>query len=449
VTIVCIPYYNIGGALNRNSHSRANQDGPNEYGFRGNAQNLDLNRDFIKCDSKNALSFARLLQTIEPDIYIETHVSNGANYQYTMTYLATQADKLGFLGQYLQSDIIPYLEQSMKDKKQEMVPYVNIHGGPLKDKIHAFYDSPRYSTGLTSLHNIIGFITETHMLKPFDKRVRATYDFLLSMVEFINVSSPTRFATQMAMAKEFDKKGKLFPIDWVLDTTRFKPIEFKGYEYGYEKSAVTGQDRLYYDTDKPITKEVNYYHKMKAIQSAKKPKAYILQQGYWGVAERLKANGVQLIPFAKDTTIEVNSYKITDYETAKKPYEKHYNHSKVKYSLEALKYNFRKGDYLIPMNTGKNRFIIEVLEPDAPDSYFNWNFFDANLQQKEWYSAYVFEDKAAQLLVENRELKMEFEQKKKDDKEFAKNAQAQLYWIYKQSKHYELSHNRLPIFRID
>jgi len=158
---------------------------------------------------------------------------------------------------------------------------------------------------------------------------------------------------------------------------------------------------------------------------------------------------VQLIPFAKDTTIEVNSYKITDYETAKKPYEKHYNHSKVKYSLEALKYNFRKGDYLIPMNIGKNRFIIEVLEPDAPDSYFNWNFFDANLQQKEWYSAYVFEDKAAQLLVENRELKMEFEQKKKDDKEFAKNAQAQLYWIYKQSKHYELSHNRLPIFRID
>ena len=115
--IVCIPYYNIGGALNRNSHSRANQNGPEEYGFRGNAQNLDLNRDFVKCDSKNAESFAKLLQLIDPDMYIETHVSNGADYQYTMTYLSTQPDKLGYdMGEHLRSEIIPGIVKGMDEK---------------------------------------------------------------------------------------------------------------------------------------------------------------------------------------------------------------------------------------------------------------------------------------------------------------------------------------------
>jgi hypothetical protein len=448
INIVCIPYYNIGGALNRNSSSRANQEGPASYGFRGNAQNLDLNRDFVKCDSKNTLSFARLLQAIQPDIYIETHVSNGADYQYTMTYLATQPDKLGYLGKYLRSDIIPYLENSMKEKKQEMAPYVNIHGGPLKDKIHTFYDSPRYSTGLTSLHNMIGFITETHMLKPYHKRVRATYDFLLSMVEYTNASSQ-RLQTNLEMAKEFERKQKTFPIDWRQDTIQFENLNFKGYEYAYKKSEITGQDRLYYDRNKPITKTVKYYDKMQVKTVVESPKIYILQQGYWQVAERLAANGVTLIPLEKDSIMEVNSYIILDYKTVDKPFEKHYLHSDVTYKMEKIKFTFRKGDLLIPMNTDKNRFIIEVLEPNAPDSYFNWNFFDAILQQKEWYSNYVFEDKAASILSANTKLSNEFEQKKASDKSFATNAQAQLYWLYQQSDHYELSHNRLPIFKIE
>jgi hypothetical protein len=45
--VVAIPVYNIDGMLNRNSFSRANQNGPEAYGFRGNGRNYDLNRDYI------------------------------------------------------------------------------------------------------------------------------------------------------------------------------------------------------------------------------------------------------------------------------------------------------------------------------------------------------------------------------------------------------------------
>ncbi len=447
--LICIPYYNIGGAINRNAFSRANQNGPKEYGFRGNAQNLDLNRDFIKCDSRNAKNLVNAMLGYGTDIYIETHVSNGADYQYTMTYLPTQPDKLGFgMGNYLRDKMIPSLEQSMTSKNESMVPYVNIHGGPLKDKIHAFYDSPRYSTGLTSLHQMFGFITETHMLKPFDKRVKATYKFLLSAIEFGSVNHE-QIKQKRKQAKEQVAIAKYINYDWHIDTNTFKTIDFKGYEYAYKKSKITGADRLYYDRLKPITKKVKYYHKMNPSKTTQKPKCYILKPGNRKVLDLLSRNRVKITRLKSDTLIKVSSYNILDYKTTEKPYEGHYLHSNVNYELEELDYQFRKEDILIKMGTDKDRFVMEVLEPDAPDSYFNWNFFDAVLQQKEWYSTYVFEDKAYELLQNDQKLKTDFETKKKTDTAFASNPKAQIYWIYKRSPHYEKEHMRLPIFRIE
>jgi hypothetical protein len=55
MVLAIIPIYNIGGALNRSKNYRVDQNGPKEFGFRGNSQNLDLNRDFIKMDSKDAI----------------------------------------------------------------------------------------------------------------------------------------------------------------------------------------------------------------------------------------------------------------------------------------------------------------------------------------------------------------------------------------------------------
>ena len=444
--LVCIPYYNIGGALNRNGYSRANQNGPEEYGFRGNAQNLDLNRDFVKCDSRNAESFAKLLQIIDPDVYIETHVSNGADYQYNITYLSTQPDKLGYtMGKYLRSEMIPALETKMKNKGNTMVPYVNHHSGPLKNTYSTFYDSPRYSSGLTTLHNIFGFITETHMLKPFDIRVKATYDYLLCSVEFCNENNRkikiTRTAHKQAIAT-----AKSYPIDWEVDKYDLSQMQFNGYEYGYNKSKITGEDRLYYDRTKPVTKTMFYLGTMLETKRMTKPKAYILKRGFVDVEDRLRWNGVQMQELTQDSTIQVISSRILSYETNKEPYEKHYLHYNTTTVADTISWTFRKGDYLIPMGTDKDRFILEMLEPEGPDSYFNWNFFDAVLQQKEWYSDYVFEDRAAELLEKDAGLKADFELMKQSKDSIT--PQEQLSWIYKNSPHYEKEYNRLPVFKV-
>jgi hypothetical protein len=173
-----------------------------------------------------------------------------------------------------------------------------------------------------------------------------------------------------------------------------------------------------------------------------------LKKGFIGVEERLKWNGVNLQPLQSDTIIHVISYKINSYETVNSAYEKHYLHFNSSVTLDTLEWQFRKGDYLIEMGTEKDRFILEMLEPEGPDSYFNWNFFDAVLQQKEWYSPYVFEDKAKAILEANPELQQLFKQEMTND-EFANNSRAQLHWVYTHSQHYEKEHKKLPVFRID
>ncbi|MBR9860606.1 M14 family metallopeptidase [bacterium] len=449
VILVCIPYYNVGGSLNRNSHSRTNQEGPEEYGFRGNAQNLDLNRDFIKCDSRNARSFAQLLQVLDPDVYVETHVSNGADYQYSMTYLSTQPDKLGYgMGEYLSDEFIPQLEKGMEEKEDAMVPYVNIHGSALDSAYDAFYDSPRYSTGLTTLHQIFGFITETHMLKPFDQRVRSTYNFLETLIHN-TAKSNSKLQKLREEAKKEVASTPSYALDWEKDTSSFRSLTFNGYEYSYQTSEVTGQPRLKYHRDQPKLIDMKYYHKMNGINKREKPKFYILKAGYHAVADLLRDNGVVFETLEQDTTLNVISYKIENFETNTSTYEKHYFHYNTSFSRDTMEVKFVAGDYLIPLGTDKDRFLVELLEPDGPDSYFNWNFFDAVLQQKEWYSAYVFEDKAAEYLAKDTALKSEFETMKNETPGFSENVQWQLYWIYKHTPHYEKEHMRLPVYRIE
>ncbi|MFT5863807.1 MAG: hypothetical protein ACI828_002475, partial [Flavobacteriales bacterium] len=171
--IGAIAVYNIGGALHRNSNSRTNQNGPEAYGFRGNAKNYDLNRDFIKRDTKNAAAFAEIYHLVKPDVFIDNHVSNGADYQYTLTHLFTQHNKLGgVLGEFLHLDFQPKIEQDLKAKDWEITPYVNVFNRTPEQGFSQFMDYPRYSTGYTSLWNTLGLMVETHMLKPYKPRVK-------------------------------------------------------------------------------------------------------------------------------------------------------------------------------------------------------------------------------------------------------------------------------------
>lgn len=449
--VIC--QYNVDGTLNRSATSRANQNGPVEYGFRGNAQNLDLNRDFVKTDSRNAKALVNLMAKEQYHLFIDNHTSNGADYQYVLTYFHTRPEKL-------MPEIVPNLRLLESELKTTLTaaewptaPYVETIKTVPDSGLYAFWEGGRYATGFAALHNTIGYTVETHMLKPFSQRMLATLAF---MENFLVVT------TGEGLRKGFEEnrmKGyvraedptrvKYMPIAHTLNMNQYTMIPFRGFEFGYKPSDVTGADRLVYDTRKPWEKQVKYYDQYVATDSVRVPKAYIIPFAYEDVIQKLKRNGIALRNVPLDTWVTMRVSYIVDYKTVSHPYEKHYLHYGVITRDTLMKVMVRAGDVVAVVKPNNERFLTAVLEPRAGDSYFAWNAFDGILQQKEGYSDYVFEDKAADWLKAHPEKYQELQRKKAQDPAFAKNAWAQLNWVYKQSEHYEQSHNLYPVYRVD
>ncbi len=446
--VAAIEAYNISGMMSRGKFSRANQNGPEEYGFRGNARNFDLNRDFIKNDTENAKAFQEIFHWLEPVYFIDNHVSNGADYQYAFTYISTNKERLGSsLGTYFHKEMQPKLIENLEKEKILCVPYVNIHGDTPDEGFPAFMDSPRYATGYTTLFNTLGTVAETHMLKPYRNRVKATYEYMRHSINFVDENYKEITKKMMEEFTNYQPKSK-YAIRWKLDSTKYSFIDFKGYEAGKKPSEISGKPRLFYDRNKPFTRKVKFFDTYKADKEIVIPSYYVIPKSEGKIIENLERNKIKMKPLAKDTLIFVESYKITDFKTVKNPYEGHYLHYETAVSKKTETLRFKKGDYLVPTKQTGVKFLLETLEPEAIDSYFNWNFFDGILGQKEYFSDYVFEDTAAELLKTNKALKTAFELKKASDAKFAEDGAAQLDWVYKNSEYYEGTVNQYPIYRI-
>jgi hypothetical protein len=447
VVICIIAVYNIDGCLNRGI-SRINQNGPRAYGFRGNYRNLDLNRDFIKCDSRNALAFEQILNTWKPEVFLDNHTSDGADYQYVMTLIETQKDKQNpILADYTSKTLSPELYRRMKASGYEMTPYVESEDASPDSGIVSFLETPRFATGYTAQHNIISYITETHMLKPFDKRVYATYDFMQALID-IYERDATLIGDLKRKADEQVAQQKTFALNWELDRDHYDTLVFNGYAAGHKPSEVSGLPRLYYDRTKPYTKTIRYFDNYKATITADKPLAYLIPQAWGKVIELFKLNNVVMHRLTHDTTLNLQMYYIGDYRTPQRPYEGHYLHSNVKLNPVEVPVKFYEGDYIVYTDQPLNRYIVETLEPQGVDSFFTWNFFDSVLGEKEYFSDYVFEDVAASLLKTDPDLKKKLDDAKAADPKMAGSASAQLNFVYRNSPYFEKTYLRYPIGRL-
>ena len=449
VVLACIPLYNIGGALNRNSGTRANQNGPESYGFRGNARNYDLNRDFVKMDTENARSFAQIFHLVKPHLFLDTHVSNGADYTYTLTHLFTQHDKLGGkMGDFLEEVLRPGLEADLKTRGWDITPYVNVFNRPPESGFSQFMDHPRYSTGYAALWDTPGLMLETHMLKPYPSRVEGTYALMESLISLAGRYGDTLKGLRTESAARY-APGSYYPIGWEVDSARYETLDFKGFRADTLTSGVTGLPRLSYRQDTPLQKEVSYYNRFRPTDSIRVPKAYLIPRAWKRVRERLDWNGIAYRVLERDTLLEVTVYRLEDYNSFSRPYEGHYPHYDTRISSEVRQVRFRAGDLWVHTEQQGVRYLLETLDPRGVDSFFNWNFFDTVLQRKEGFSPYVFEDVALDMLNSDSALRRRFEDRKEREPGFALSAYAQLNWIYEQSPHYEKAHLEYPVYRVE
>lgn len=446
---VCIvPVYNVSGYLNRGSWSRANQNGPEEYGFRGNAKYLDLNRDFMKMDSRNMQAMAQALAYWDPDIYFETHVSDGADHRYIMALLATQQAKLApSLSKYMTEVLIPGQYRWMGDKDMAMCPYFELLGDVPEDGLRGFNDSPRYSTGYNALLNRIAMLSESHVLKPYADRVNATFQLLLGTLAAMD-REPDALRMARQQAKEFTAEQDAFGINLVLDTSAVDSMPWLGYTVRREKSRVTGLQRIRYDHGAPTSTVVGWHTAWQPSHEVIKPKAYLIPGQWEAVVRRLEWSGVPMVRLEQDTVLHVQQDSIADFQTVPMAYEGHYLHRNIQRTRKGKMWPAKSGDVLVPMGQATDRYVVEALESRAEDGFFAWNFFDGVLQQKEWFDDYVFEDMAADMLEKDPALKEAFEAKRQAEPEFAASAWAQLIWLYRRSPWMEPGFRKYPVLRV-
>ena len=339
------------------------------------------------------------------------------------------------------------LYKGMKKSGYEMIPYGAGESGLPDSGIVSFMETPRFSTGFAAQHNMISYMTETHMLKPFDKRLYASYNFMQQLIRICQRDAKVIGDLRKKVDAEVSRQ-KTFGLAWALEESKVDTITFKGYEAGYKTSEVSGLKRLYYDRSKPYTKTVKFFNTYKTIAFADKPVAYIIPQAWGKVIELFKLNRVAMHQLAHDTTLDLQMYYIAEYKTGQRPYEGHYIHTGVKLNPMDSHVKFYEGDYVVYVNQPINRYIVETLEPQGVDSFFAWNFFDSVLGQKEYFSDYVFEDIAAALLKQNPELRQKLEDEKLKDPKLAASADAQLNFVYRNSPYFEKTYLRYPVGRL-
>lgn len=443
--LALIPIYNVGGSLNRNTSSRVNQNGPEAYGFRGNALNYDLNRDFIKNDTENAKSFQQLFHMVKPDFFVDTHVSNGADYQYTLTHLYTQEDKLGKPLGALQNQFKKDISTLLKEQGLESTPYVNVFNRSPKEGFSQFYDSSRYSTGYTALFHTPGLMIETHMLKPYEQRVSQTYSFLKTILDYVDQNSERLKSTRLAH-EDYWKNQSYYPLTHRIDSSKSKQFLFKGYASEFQESKLGEYPRLKYFQDRPENTVIDYYNRFIVQDSVRIPKAFVIQSKYPKIIDHLRRNQVILETIEKDTVFDVEVDHIKDYKTSRSPYEGHYYHYQTQTISSTEELSFKKGDVIAYTQQNALRYLMEILEAQAPNSFFNWNYFDAILQRKEGFSPYVFEDLAFDLLEEDPVLKAKIDSIKTLNPNF--KGYPLLNFIFKNSKYLEKDFMRYPIYKI-
>ncbi|HEX8473773.1 MAG TPA: M14 family metallopeptidase [Pyrinomonadaceae bacterium] len=455
VVVLFIPIFNVDGHEQRSPFNRINQNGPAEMGWRGNASNLNLNRDYIKADAPETRAWLRLWNEWSPDLFLDCHVTDGADFRYHVTYQYERHENVAapvrlWAEEAFDRRIIPAAESP----ENLLSPYMVFRDNrdPTKG-IDSFIASPRFATGFVPVvRNRPALLIETHMLKPHRPRVRGTYDILRAALEEVNRDPENLIRAGRTADEQTINEGKTYdPARRVALRVELtdKPTrkQLKGWAYRTELSDVSGAVRVVWDTTKPLDLDVPFYTEARASVAVAPPLFYIVPPQWTQAIEVLAAHGLRLQRLATPATLEIESYRLSNVKFAASSFE---GHTMVSFKSAPVseRRTFPAGSVVVPMAQAGARAALHLLEPDAPDSLVAWGFFHAIFEEKEYAEDYILESLAREMLAKDEKLRREFEQRVANDAKFASSAQERLRFFYERSPYLDARVGRYPVARV-
>ena len=447
--LLIIPVLNVDGHERLSPFNRPNQNGPKQMGWRTNALNLNLNRDYLKADTPEIRSFLKLFNEWLPDFMIDNHTTNGADYQYHVTYgIETQQNIDKGLVHWIEKDYLPHLIERVELDGFIVGPYMEFKAGTIESGILDLPAPPRLSHGYCARQNRVCLLVETHSLKPFANRVYSTKSMMEHTISIINENHEKLVSLNHHADKHTIKyylaDKKKFPLVLV-GNGKFDKFLFKGFEWYDEHSEISGYTVRKY-TNKPIEIEIPVFNKANSLKKIIVPNAYIIPSQFTDIIEVIKAHHIKVDVLSEAKRIKVEKYRFKNVKFASYPYE---GRQMPSFNVESYTElcDIPAGSIIIKTDQRQLRIIVNLLEPEAPDSFVNWGFFNAFFERKEYAEAYVMEPYAKQMIKEDPQLKSEFYKRLNDNEGFRNNAGERLDFFYKRSPFYDKVEKVYPILR--
>ncbi|MCF2899582.1 MULTISPECIES: M14 family metallopeptidase [unclassified Pseudoalteromonas] len=443
VNILFIPILNVDGHERSSQFNRINQRGPVEMGFRTNGLNLNLNRDYTKLDTPEVRGVMKVINQFKPDLYVDVHVTDGADYQYDVTYgynpvFSSESPSV--------SEALDNLFKPVIDAKLEKAGHIP---GPLvfvmdkrefKKGLAGWVATPRFSNGWGDLRSLPTILVENHSLKPYKQRVLGTYVFIDGAIDALAANDK---ALNEAVRKELDFK----PTQLVVERGYAKQpdtIEFKGIAYSRSESALSGQSEVKYLGQPKDYDALPIFWQKEVKKTVNVPSAFYIPPAYSHIIEKLKLHGIKVDKVTENVSVPLTQAIVKDYSFAKAPFEGRF---RVDASFDYTKVDSLNmlGWYKVSTEQPYSELAIHLLHPEAPDSFFSWGDFNTIFQRTEYVENYALMPYARQMLKEKPALALEFDQKIREDKQFANDPQARLDWLYERTPFYDQAYLKYPI----
>ncbi len=450
--ILFIPIFNVDGHERWGKYNRINQRGPIETGFRATAQNLNLNRDYLKADAPEMRDWLKMFHSWFPDFLIDSHTTNGGDYQYPITYhMEIYGNMDEKLTQWQRDDFIPSMERYMEEKEMPTFPYVQYRNwhNPLSG-LRTGVGSPNTSTGYVALLNRPGLLIETHMLKPYPVRVEATYQMIKFSLDYLSERSKTLQSLLSAADKSsVNRSFRRYPLPVKYKTSYSDSVmvNFKGIDFDAVKSDLTDKDWFKYGRNKKDF-QLAFFNTSVPEVRINLPEAYFIPPEWEEVIARLRWHGIELFQIEDATFQLFESYEFVDFNWDTKPFE-----SRIRLRInevEPIEENrfLPSGSFLIPVEQHRVKLIAHLLEPMAESPLVSWGFFNSIFEQKEYAELYVMEPKALEMIQDNPKLLEEFEQFKTDNPHLIDNQYALMNWFYQKTPYYDRLINMYPVLKL-
>ncbi|HET7922813.1 MAG TPA: M14 family metallopeptidase [Gammaproteobacteria bacterium] len=454
VVLVFIPVFNVDGHEHASPYNRINQNGPASMGFRATAQYLNLNRDYIKADAPEIRAWLKLWQRWSPDFLVDVHTTDGADYQYDLTWYTEDADKLDPAVAAWQAQMTRSVMPAFDKRGHLASIYLEFKDGndPAKG-IENFSSGPRFSTGYAALQNRPGLLIETHMLKPYAVRVRAAYDLVELMLAHVNADpAALEKAVAKADADTIARAGDPHAQATLTYQLAAKSthLTLRGYAWKLTHSAISNDNWIQYDRTKAVTLTIPNWNDLVPDIRITPPAAYAVPAQWTQVIRRLNLHGIRYTRTTQPITLDAAGYHLSDPVYAKRSFESHVMLKNFKQSPVTYHVTLPAGSAIVPLDQRAANVVIELLEPAAPDSLLHWGYLDAIFEPKEYGEPRVLEKLARDMLAKDPALRAEFKQRLHDDPAFAANSYARLDFFFRHSPWYSAQGvGAYPVLRLD